>query len=47
MLPQCRSLHRLTVLPLTAGASVGNASPASARSKLARGNHAKILPCRL
>lgn len=46
MLPQCRSLHGLTVLPLTAGACVCNTSPAKARGKLASGNHAKVLPCR-
>ena len=47
MLPHGRSLYRLTALLLTAGASVGNARPASARSELVPDNHAKVLPCRL
>ncbi len=47
MLPQCRSLHGFAVLPLAAGARVCHTSPVKARDKLASGNHAKVLPCRL
>ena len=46
MLPQCRSLHRLAVLPLTVGARVCNTGAARACGKSASGNYAKVLPCR-
>ena len=47
MLPQCRSLHGLIVLTLSAGEFVCNTSPARAHAKLASRNHARVLPCRL
>ena len=47
MLPQCRSLHGLNVLPLTAVVRVCSTSLAIDGGKLAPGNYAKVFPCRL